>query len=400
MAQRGLSTVRVGAVIAAALAVLCFAIFQIGHGSRIFTKTETLESHFQRTAGLQSGAPVMLAGVRIGAVDAIEFPADPNSAYVVVRMWVSQQAAPRVRTDSVAQIDSMGLLGDKYVELTTGSPQSPAAAPGAVISARDPIDYEALLQKPGVSDMFDNLVAISTSMRSILDSIQNGHSLLAEFVRGNENAPPQDRLSLATIQRAMVHLDQLSTQLADLTGRLQRGQGVMGAMLSEKTNGQAFITSLWQAATSAQKAADDADRMLTRFDQAKGIVPQLLEDKQYAADVLANLRSSSRDLNGILRKINAGQGTAGLIVNDPKLYNQLTGFLDSSGGWGIRLVQGLYNLTHPFASPQPGPTTQQVMFTTAEGPGCPVQSTSPPVTSAVPAVMTIHPISKTITTGR
>lgn len=388
MAQSAYSRVRVGAVIAAALAVLCFAIFQIGHGSRIFTRVESVQTHFERINGLQTGAPVTLGGVRIGAVDAIEFPADPQANYVVVHMWIERSAAPRVHTDSTAQISSMGLLGDKFVELSAGTPKAAAAEPDTILPSREPIDYEAILQKAGSTDMFENLVAVTTSLRSLLESIDKGHGLLSELIRGDENVPPQDRLSLVTIQRALLHLDSLSTQLEGVMTRLQSGQGVMGAMLSDKTNGQAFLASIWAAAASARKATDDIDKMLARFDNAKGMLPQLVEDKEYANDVLANLRESSRALNVILRKIDAGQGTVGLMVNDPALYTQLTGFIADGGGWGIRLVRGFYNLTHPFASPEPANGAQPVMITAGQGATCPAPAAGGVLSPAVPAMMT------------
>ena len=60
-------------------------------------------------------------------------------------------ALARVRSDSVAQIDTMGLLGDKYIEITGGSPQSASLASNEILAAQDPVDLQALLQKPGAS---------------------------------------------------------------------------------------------------------------------------------------------------------------------------------------------------------------------------------------------------------
>src|ERR1700692_3669499 len=115
---------RVGAVIAGGLAIIGFAIFSIGHGARVLRRTDTIESHFHRIDGLQTGAPVSLSGVNIGAVASIRFPEDPHADYVIVKMWIVDADLARVRSDSVAQIDTMGLLGDKYVEITGGNPQS------------------------------------------------------------------------------------------------------------------------------------------------------------------------------------------------------------------------------------------------------------------------------------
>jgi ABC-type transporter Mla subunit MlaD len=63
----------------------------------------------------------MLRGVRVGAVEGIEFPSDPEADYVLVRLWIQNDAAMRVRTDSQAKIASRGLLGDKFVVLTGGN---------------------------------------------------------------------------------------------------------------------------------------------------------------------------------------------------------------------------------------------------------------------------------------
>ena len=128
MAKSTVVTIRVGAIIAGGLAIICFAIFSIGHGTRMLRRTDTIETHFHRINGLQSGAPVSLSGVNIGGVESIDFPVDPHADFVIVKMWIVDADLPRVRSDSVAQIDTMGLLGDKYIEITGGNPQSPSLA--------------------------------------------------------------------------------------------------------------------------------------------------------------------------------------------------------------------------------------------------------------------------------
>src|SRR5690242_2646290 len=184
-------TLRVGMVIAVALAIACFAIFSIGHGTRMFKRTDIIEAHFHRINGLQTGAPVELSGVNIGAIDSIGFPSDPHTDYVVVKMWIADAYMARVRVDAVAEINTMGLLGDKFIEITGGNPASAALGPGQVLASQDPIDYQALLQKQGTSDMVANMIEISQSLRSILDAIDKGHGLLAQIVRDGQNGQPQ-----------------------------------------------------------------------------------------------------------------------------------------------------------------------------------------------------------------
>ena len=83
---------------------------------------------------------------------------------------------------------------------------------------------------------------------------------------------------------------------------------------------------------------------------------RLLSDQQYANQLLANMQASLADMKDILRKIDDGQGSVGLAVNDPSLYYDAKNFLGGNGsiGWGVRMLNGLYSLTHPFSGPPDG----------------------------------------------
>jgi phospholipid/cholesterol/gamma-HCH transport system substrate-binding protein len=385
VADSAYARVRVGALIAAGLGILCFAIITIGHGAQFFTRTEILQAHFERIEGLQTGAPVTLSGVRIGAVDSIMFPPEPENSYVIVRIWVEQSAAERVRTDSVMQIHSMGLLGDKFVALTPGTASAPAATPDTVLASINPIDYEAILQREGTDDLIANVMAISGSLRAILASIENGKGLLGELVRGEDANEPSHRLTLESIEQTLDHVDKLSVALSQVMDRVNKGQGLVGAMLSNETNGKQFLDNIEETTTKIRQTSARMDTLIARFDKANGIIPQLMENKEFSDDVLPNLRQSSRDLKEILQKINSRRGTAGLMVNDPVLYNQLTGFMDNGGGWGIRFINGFYDLTHPLAAPSPSAGAQPVMLTASQAGACSSQP-APTTMSAIPAV--------------
>jgi phospholipid/cholesterol/gamma-HCH transport system substrate-binding protein len=344
-------TIRVGALIAGAIAILCFAIFSIGHGSRFLRRTHFLEAHFQRTNGLQAGAPVTLSGVTIGAVDSIRFPANPRADYVVVTMWIDASAFNRVRTDSVAQISTIGLLGDKFVEITQGTPTAPSVRPGAVIAARNPIDYATLLQKKGTSDLIANVMAIAESMRSLLQEVEKGHGLLTALIKGEPGHPEETRLTLDDIRGAFASMERLSTEMDTMVRKINRGEGLAGAMLSNRINGRRILLNVDRAAASMSATSQKLDTLIDRLSRAQGAVPRLLEDKQYGDQLLANMRQSSEDLRNIMHKIDTGQGTIGLAVNDPAVYKEAKTLLAAEGsvGWGVRLMNVLYGLTHPFS---------------------------------------------------
>ena len=352
MAKSSVVTTRVGALIAGGLAIICFAIFSIGHGDRIFHHTDSIETHFHRINGLQTGAPVALLGVNIGAVNSITFPTDPHADYVVVKLWIVDKDLPRVRSDSVAQISTMGLLGDKYIEISGGNPDSAALAPNQILAAEDPIDLQAVLQKAGSTDLIDNVIDIAQSLKSILESIDKGHGILAELIKG-EAKGAQPPLTLADLRTTFDNLNKLAVQMNEMLDKVNRGRGLAGAMLSDKTDGKKLLDKVETAATSMKDTAQKMSLLVDRFTKGNGAVQRLLNDQQYANQLLGNLQTSLADMKDILRKIDDGRGSVGLAVNDPTLYYDAKDFLGGNGslGWGVRMLNGFYSLTHPFSRP-------------------------------------------------
>src|SRR2546428_11738744 len=79
----------------------------------------------------------------------MRFPPDPAATYIQVLLNVRGDVAPRIRDDTVASIRTYGLLGDRYIELSAGSPEAPAVPPGGLISSIDPVDIRRPVGRGG-----------------------------------------------------------------------------------------------------------------------------------------------------------------------------------------------------------------------------------------------------------
>lgn len=385
--QQGGHALRVGIVMVLGIAILAGAIFSIGGGLRWLSGSEELTARFQRVNGLQVGSPVYLSGVNIGSVASIQFPEDRRANFVVVRLRIEANAVARVRTDSVAKIESLGLLGDKFLLLTAGSPDAPSVEADALIMSQDPVNYAALLQARGTGDLVANVLAISNSMRQLLDSVNEGHGILAELIRGPSN-PQEKTLTLASMRETLDDLQKLTAKLEVAVDRVDRGQGVIGAMLSPQNNGKRMVANITSAAESMRTASARFEAtslqlhdLVARMDRANGLLPQLMQDQEYAGRVMSNLRRSSDDMREVLDKINSRQGTLGLLINDPSLYDKTTNLVSASG-WGFSLFRGAYSVSHPFgttASPSYAPPpSEQLNYS-------PAVNSAPPASDANPA---------------
>jgi phospholipid/cholesterol/gamma-HCH transport system substrate-binding protein len=344
------SALRVGILVAVGLSIFGFAVLTLGRGTRFLSGGEPLEAHFQRINGLQTGAPVLLRGVRIGAVEGIEFPSDSDADYVIVRLWIQNRAAKRIRIDSRAKIASRGLLGDKFIVLTGGTSGSAAARPGTVLPSVDPVDYATLLERKGTQDTLANLLAISESTRSLIDAINNGHGLAHELFYGTGADSSQRTLTLEALRATVDAARQTVLDLDVILRRTESGDGLVGALF--KGDGRRLDANVQAAAASARAATTALEALAERYRNADGAIPQLMENREYASEVMDNLRQSSADLEQILHKINSGQGTIGKLVNNPELYDSAQKLV-ASQGWGVAFIKALYGVMHPLSSTEP-----------------------------------------------
>jgi phospholipid/cholesterol/gamma-HCH transport system substrate-binding protein len=353
--------IRVGLLIVTALIILGVTIFLMGKERRFFESKVPFEIRFSRTIGLREGAPVSLTGVRVGSVERLTFAPDVQESYIVVRVNLVGEVVGRIRNDTVARIRTQGVLGDKYIELSGGSPDSEPLPPGGLIAAVDPIDYEGLLGESG--DVVQNISAIASSLRGILQSAEEGKGLLGQMV-----APQHEKKWIETAN----NLRAASVSLKNVLQSVEKGEGLVGQLVRNKEAGQALMEDLraglhqLRAATeSLQKTAQKIERgegtlgtliqdpqagreilinlrrsasnlesVTRQLREGDGVLRRLIMDKPYADKLLGHLEKTTSDLAQITGRIERGEGTIGALVNDPELYHEAKGLVgDLKGSW-------------------------------------------------------------------
>src|SRR5262249_58907842 len=142
-------------------------IYALGARARLFESRYTIHADFTEVGGLAEGATVRLAGVQIGRVSAVRLPSEPGGK-VRVDLNITRQYSDRIRQNSVARIDTQGLLGDKIVEITVGTADVPVVPPAGIIASRDPVDIgQALTQG---TETVKNVAALSENLGKMAKS--------------------------------------------------------------------------------------------------------------------------------------------------------------------------------------------------------------------------------------
>jgi phospholipid/cholesterol/gamma-HCH transport system substrate-binding protein len=137
---------RVGLFIFATLVILGTAVFVVGDKQLVFSNRYSVQASFDNVAGLINGADVRIGGVRKGTVREIHLLSRPHERVAVV-MDLEDSTRKVIKKDSVAAIETEGLLGNKYVTISFGSPDADPIQPGDTLQSLPPVDLADLVKK-------------------------------------------------------------------------------------------------------------------------------------------------------------------------------------------------------------------------------------------------------------
>jgi phospholipid/cholesterol/gamma-HCH transport system substrate-binding protein len=358
---------RVGVFVVLALLTFLGLIYALGARARLFESRYTIHAEFTEVGGLVEGATVRLAGVQIGRVTAVTLPGQPGGK-VRVDLTIARRFSDRIRKNSVARIETQGLLGDKIVEITVGDTTALPLAPGEVLVSRDPADFSRIISSG--AETAKNVAELAISLRETADKVNQSKIIenaaatvgkLGNVVDQVEHGRGWAHALIYEEPVALRRVNELIATTQTLIDRVEKGQGAVGVLVSPEGTASAkrFVAAM-----------DRISVMVEHPEREQGLLPGLLFDPKYrpilddlktvahnlrevsdrvaggrgtlgslVADsgdqselqlTLHDLRAAVANLRAISEKINTGEGTVGALVVDPTVYERLVAILDGA----------------------------------------------------------------------
>ena len=211
---------RLGVFIVAGLAVLSAGVFLIGDRTFLFASTYKLQTTFKNVSGLTEGAEVRVGGIRKGTVKKIHLPPQPVGD-MTVEMDLESSTRDVVKQDSIAAIETEGLLGSRYVEVSFGSANAAPVRDGAIINSTPPLEMADLLKK--TSEV------------------------------------------LNTTKETMINVRESSDHFAEISAKINDGQGTVGALINDRKFYNDLQQTTNQAKVSATAFAENMQALKSNF---------------------------------------------------------------------------------------------------------------------------------------
>ena len=284
---------RVAGLILAAFAILGAAAYTLGKAADLFAKRYNLIVFLPSANGLRPGGSVTLAGQLVGTVKDIEFlPVDfDTTRNLRITARVNRDVREQIRKDSEARLRTMGLLGDKVLDISPGTPRFAVLQPGDTIRVAAALDYEAVLAK--AAGAVDDVVGLTHDLKTVTGGLARGQGTVGQLLTN----------------RAMY--DQLTSAMARanaLFAGLQNPDGTFGRMLNDPT--------LYVRMTAA---ITNLDSTLMTLNSNKGSLGLLLRD----TTLYGNLNGIAQSADSLMRMMASDEGLVAKLLGDQGMYDRL-----------------------------------------------------------------------------
>ena len=286
--------VRVGAVLLVAARRARCAVIRLGAATNLFSNRYELVTFLPNASGLREGGSVMIAGKLAGSVKRIDFlPVDRDTTRNLrLVLELDRELRPQVRGDSRAKLRTVGLLGDKVIDISPGTPSLCRARRRRHRSPRVPsLDYDVVIER--AAGAVDELVALTTDLRTITGGLVRGEGTAGQLLT---NRALYDELT-STLQRTN-----------GLVARLQNPNGSVGRLLDDP----ALYDNLVSVTASM-------DSLTTQLNGGQGTLGRLLRDDTLytrMVDVVA-------EADSVLHLMHEGDGLVPRLLTDQLLYDRL-----------------------------------------------------------------------------
>ncbi|TMA45194.1 MAG: MCE family protein, partial [Deltaproteobacteria bacterium] len=283
---------RIGAFFAVGI-ILLFIAIELTLGLGLLRRRYPLYATFRDVQGLDSGADVRLAGIKAGRVDGMQIEQDH------VRVTLLINGGLVVKKDSLARLDFRALSGERFVALTLGTPTAKPAEPGDTLEGETPASF---------SDVVDQLSGVAQNVNELVTSLNaNSQRLLTNLAD--------------LIEQNRSQLDQITENVASITGKLDRGTGTLGLLLND--------SSLYDRASAAlgdvRQAVQDIGQVTHDLSEGRGTLGKLIREDgglyEQVRETVDHLNESARNAEEITASLRDGQGTIGKALTDDTLYS-------------------------------------------------------------------------------
>jgi len=284
----------VGAFVLGGLVLFGTGLFLIGDRRLLFSDQFELNATFGRVTGLEVGTQVRLAGLRAGEVLEVRIPSRPADPFVV-RMRLREDLHSLIRADSVPAIQTDGIVGNAFIQLSVGTDAAPVVAPGDTLTGRDPVEFADLIQegqetfRTVAAEIIDLRGDVSDAIRGLTETAEAATDVIGEVGTHVESIA---EASADVVRDAQAALAEAQAVLGDI----RAGRGTIGRLVTDDSLYERVVASTREVELAVRNVREMTDRTRETIEAFTGPEGSAQEIANTLRGALIEVREVTADL--------------------------------------------------------------------------------------------------------
>lgn len=221
-----------GVFISLLLLVVMVTVFMLNKENPIFSSKVLIKTEVKSAQSLKDGAAVQLRGIKVGSIQAIEFK---NLETLVITLGVTQKYREWIKKDSVIAFKTQGVLGDKFMEISGGSPEAQVIDDGDMLVTNEGSQIDHIITKS--EDLVVTAGSIMTKVDKLLSNVEEKR--FERILQNMENLTANTNKVMSTLNdknlgQSIANLKSSSDSLSRMTKRIEEGPGTLHALIYDQ----------------------------------------------------------------------------------------------------------------------------------------------------------------------
>ncbi|WP_435353103.1 MlaD family protein [Emticicia sp. SJ17W-69] len=269
-------TWKLGMFVTIGIVLFVVTIYLIGKQKNLFGSTFHLKSHFKTVSGLKVGNNVRFSGINVGTVDAIELITD---TLVVVDLVLEKEVQPFIKTNAQVSISSDGLMGDKVLMISPGTPNHKSVKDNDILVSKKAIEMEDIMIS--MKKSLDNVGLISDDLAQFSHKVNNGNGALSKMISDEEFS--------SSLKNTLTNLQTSSNEFAKFTTKMNNGKGALSKMMNDEKFGRNLDSTMSNIQAGTKGLSETVEAAKSSF-----LLKGYFNKKEKAANLKRKKDSTSR----------------------------------------------------------------------------------------------------------
>ncbi|MFP4024192.1 MAG: MlaD family protein [Thiohalospira sp.] len=315
MKKTKINNIKLGLFVGVGALIFILAIYYIGRQSNIFGRNFTVSGDFKDISGLKVGNDVRFSGINIGTVSRVKII---NDSLVRVSLNLQNDVRKFIRKDSKMEIGTEGLMGNKIVNIYSGSRNEEIIENGDSLETLEVVNIDNILKQINTSSK--NTTIITENIAEITDKINRGEGIFGKIFADEDFSKNISSIGTNTAE--------LTKNFASITDKINHEKGTIGMLLSDTT----LAKEVELAGVNLRTSTDNLVAITDQVKKGQGLFGEIFTDTTFTSSLSksgANFayttektKKISDNLEKITLQVNEGQGLISKLLFD-------TAFADS-----------------------------------------------------------------------